>query len=189
MNEFMTDSINLSCRNAETGKLLTANVYKMTFEDGSSRIMSMGQLVMAICLERATEKEDEVIGIMDEMARTTEKIEALSSLETDILNLESKTVYLSEMTGSWTITDDDGTPHMYTRADQMLAAVGVSVTSTNADTIINSIESKLDELNTTSQSQMITLQSETNKRDQSYEMISNIVKSFYTVMSGVVNNV
>ena len=57
------------------------------------------------------------------------------------------------------------------------------------DAIIANIESKLDELNTMSQEQMITLQSETNKRDQSYDMISNILKSLYTVMTGIANNV
>ena len=40
-----------------------------------------------------------------------------------------------------------------------------------------------------SQEQMIMLQSETNKRDQAYEMISNILKSLYTVLTGVANNV
>ena len=40
-----------------------------------------------------------------------------------------------------------------------------------------------------SQEQMILLQSETNKRDQAYNMISNILKSLYTVLTGVANNI
>jgi len=35
---------------------------------------------------------------------------------------------------------------------------------------------------------MILLQSETNKRDQAYDMVSNILKSINTVLIGNVNN-
>ena len=46
----------------------------------------------------------------------------------------------------------------------------------------------MDELNTFSQQKMIELQSLTNKRDQSYDMISNILKSLNTVLTGTVGN-
>ena len=35
---------------------------------------------------------------------------------------------------------------------------------------------------------MIELQSQTSKRDQSYDMISNVLKSLNTVQVGIVNN-
>ena len=56
------------------------------------------------------------------------------------------------------------------------------------DDFINALESKMDEKNSFSQQTMIELQSLTNKRDQSYDMISNILKSLNTVMTGIVNN-
>ena len=191
--DFTTDSINLSLRNAETGKALTANVYDVTLDNGVTRTMSVGQLVMAICLKRATEKEADVIGIMEQMARVTANIEAISDIEKKLLELEDGQ-NINSITGSWTIswTDDQGRAQesTFTSAQTALNRLDVTANSSmTANAIIANIESKLDELNTMSQEQMIMLQSETNKRDQSYEMISNILKSLYTVMTGVANNV
>jgi hypothetical protein len=59
--------------------------------------------------------------------------------------------------------------------------------ASNTD-LITLIESKMDEKNSFSQQKMIELQSLTNKRDQSYDMISNILKSLNTTMTGIVNN-
>jgi len=188
MGEFVTNHVELSLRNAETGRALTANVYKMTFDDGSYRVMSMGQLVMAVCLDRAVEKEDAVVAMMEEMARTTEKIEVISDIENKVLEA-SEPIYLNTIKGSWTVTDEYGIARTYGDAESALVATGLTISATTQDEIINSLESKLDELNTMSQSQMISLQSETNKRDQSYEMISNVVKSFYTVLCGTANNI
>ena len=56
------------------------------------------------------------------------------------------------------------------------------------DTFVSTIEAKMDENNSFSQQTMIELQSETNKRDQSYDMISNILKSLNNVMVGIANN-
>ena len=46
----------------------------------------------------------------------------------------------------------------------------------------------MDEKNTFSQQKMIELQSLTNKRDQSYDMISNVLKSLNTTIIGNINN-
>ena len=59
----------------------------------------------------------------------------------------------------------------------------------DTDTLITNIESKMDSLNSFSQQKMIELQSETNKRDQAYDMITNILKSLNTVEVGIVNNI
>ena len=58
----------------------------------------------------------------------------------------------------------------------------------STDQLIKDIESKMDSLNSFSQQKMIELQSETNKRDQAYDMITNILKSINTVQVGIVNN-
>ena len=192
--DYTTNTVDLSLVNANTGNMLTANVYNVQFDDGSSRVMSIGQLVMAICLERANEKEASIIDIMDEMAGVTENISVLSDIAQKLVDLDSQG-NITDVTGTWTIsyTNSEGeyVTETYTdRAQQVLSLLGVSVTTaTSIDTCLSSVQSKLDELNTQSQEQLITLQSETNKRDQSYEMISTMLKSMYTVMSGVVNNV
>ena len=58
----------------------------------------------------------------------------------------------------------------------------------STDQLITDIESKMDSLNSFSQQKMIELQSETNKRDQAYDMITNILKSLNTVQVGIANN-
>ena len=46
----------------------------------------------------------------------------------------------------------------------------------------------MDRRNSINQQTMIELQSATSKRDQAYDMISNILKSLNNVMLGIVNN-
>jgi hypothetical protein len=60
----------------------------------------------------------------------------------------------------------------------------------NADStdFLTALESKMDEKNTFSQQAMIELQSLTNKRDQAYDMVSNVLKSVNTVLVGIANN-
>ena len=59
----------------------------------------------------------------------------------------------------------------------------------STDQLITDIESKMDSMNSFSQQKMIELQSETNKRDQAYDMITNILKSLNTVQVGISNNI
>ena len=191
---FETNTIDLSLINVKTGNPLTANVYNVTFDDGSGRVMSMGQLVMAICLERATAMESDVIEIMEEMAGTTLNIETLSDIESKLVEAAktSSTVPLQKITGDWTISVVDPrtgktVTETATNAQQVCTKLGIDQSSA-VETQIEYLESKLDQLNTNSQEQMILLQSQTNKRDQSYEMISNVLKSLYTVLSGEANN-
>ena len=191
---FETNTVELSLPNAKTGKALTASVYDVTFDDGSMRTMSIAQLVMAICLERATKMEAEVISLMEEMANSTTNIDALSDVELKIVELQESgnEVILSDIKGEWPVSYIDkfsGKPRVetITTASDVLSYLDVDPNEA-PDTVIENIESKLDELNTNSQEQMIMLQSYTNKRDQSYEMISNIVKSLYTVLNGIVGN-
>jgi hypothetical protein len=47
----------------------------------------------------------------------------------------------------------------------------------------------MDELNSFSQETMIELQSLTEKRDQAYDMISNILRSINTVITATINNI
>ncbi|MBR4675181.1 MAG: hypothetical protein IKP00_12010 [Victivallales bacterium] len=78
---------------------------------------------------------------------------------------------------------------------QTLAWQGTGVTNPDSylpsdiDQLITDIESKMDSLNSFSQQKMIELQSETNKRDQAYDMITNILKSMNTVQVGNANNI
>ena len=80
---FATQQIELSMCNPQTGLPLTANVYTIegVTDDGSPRLMSIGQLVMAICLQRASALEDQIIGVMNDINANTQLLEALTTVE------------------------------------------------------------------------------------------------------------
>lgn len=193
--EFEANTIELSLRNAKTGRPLTASVYDVTFDNGIVRTMSMGQLIMALCLERATEMEWDVVDLMEQMADTTATIDSLSTIEERIVEMmadPTQDFSLEAIEGPFTITCVDlETGETVTSVEPNAAKVfdrlGIDK-SGGPETTVELVESKLDQLNTNSQEQMILLQSQTNKRDQSFELISNVEKSIFTVLTGVANN-
>ena len=200
---FTVDTIDLSMVSPETGEYLTANVYfveGVTDATGLPRPLSIGQLVMAICLQRAADLEDEIIVKMSEMEKTSEMLVSLTELEQNVVDYFADTshyIYNLETHSVTTGFYAGKTFQEVLRAegliDNNVTYIRSDGTFSNADILytdfITSLESKMDEKNSFSQQSMIELQSLTNKRDQSYDMISNILKSLNTVMTGIVNNV
>ena len=173
------DQIYLSMKSPDTGAYLTADVYTVegvTNADGSPRLLSIGQLVMALCLKRAHDLEmgyndsitgqhvDGVLEIMNSLETNTEILECLTKIETDTLdgdvNLKTKklTFQGEEMTYYDFLTRQTGVENVPT----------------------GTVNSKSTEL--------IQLQSQTTKRDQAYDMISNTLKSLNNVLVGNANN-
>ena len=181
------DQIYLSMTNPETGEYLAADVYTVdgVFEpDGvTPRRLSIGQLVMALCLQRAASLENDIIKKMNQIENVSEQLELMTKIENDILagdvNMSTKTLtykgesytYYAFLTG---VMDVDDVPSGTANKD--------------STALITGIEAKMDENNTLSQKTMIELQSQTNKRDQTYDMISNSLKSLNTVLVGNANN-
>ena len=194
-----TVEFDLSMVNPETGFYNTARAYTVdgvTNADGSPRLLSIGQLVMAICLQRASELETDIIALMEEMNSTSAQLADMTKVEQAVIddfaanqnghayNLNNVTVTSS--TDAVKLLRDMGvinSTQTYVRNDSILSNADIMY-----DDFITQIESKMDEKNTFSQQKMIELQSLTNKRDQSYDMISNILKSLNTTMTGIVNN-
>ena len=181
------DQIYLSMTNPDTGEYLTANVYTVdgvTEADGvTPRLLSIGQLVMAICLQRASALENSIIDKMAEMELASTQLELMTEIETNILagsvNMSTKKVTYN------------GSQYSYSAfLSEVMDMEDVPTGTVNADSesLITAIEAKMDEKNTFSQQTMIELQSLTAKRDQSYDMISNVLKSLNTVLVGTVNN-
>lgn len=165
---FTVETFDLSLKSPETNMPLTANVYRMEGVN-NGQPLSMAQLVMAICLARANEIEGTLIAMMDEMETTSENLERLTEIENKMVNSSVKD--LSNLTN-----------------EERAFLISMDITSTTKDEVIADIESKMDSLNSFSQSKMIELQSQTNKRDQSYDMIANVLKSLNTVLMTNVNN-
>lgn len=185
---FNTEAINLSMRSPETGAYLTSNVYTLegvTNEDGTLRQMSVGQLVMAVCLNRATELESSILGKMNAMAVTTDKLEMLSGAEKKIAD--------------WQSQDENKNAEKITKAklqellteevcSKLLQEIEETADEFVLDNLFKKIEEKMDGYNTISQQDLIEIQSLSSKRDDTYSLISNVLKSIYTVLTGNVNN-
>ena len=209
------DQIYLSMTSPETGEYLTANVYTVdgVYEaDGVTlRRLSMGQLVMALCLKRATDLETGYFyidpytgeetyekgivgrrspttgvykhGYMDDVEEASEQLRCMSEIENAVL---SSTVNMASKTVTYNGSN-------YTYADFLSNVMDVDnvPSSANKDShdLLSAMEAKMDERNTFSQETMIKLQSQTTKRDQAYDMISNVLKSFNTILTATVNNI
>ncbi len=194
-----TVEFDLSMVSPQSGEFLTARAYTVegvTNADGSLRELSIGQLVMAICLSRASELETDIIALMEEMSTTSAQLADMTKIEQAVIddfaanqnghayNLDNVTV-TSSTSAVQLLRDLEviNSSQTYVRNDSILSNADIMY-----DDFITQIESKMDEKNSFSQQKMIELQSLTNKRDQSYDMISNILKSLNTTMTGIVNN-
>lgn len=171
---------------AEGQTSLTANYYTIegvTNPDGSLRALSIGQLVMALCLARATELEAEIIEIVEDLNKTSEDLERLTEIESDIVN-ETVNLKTKKFEGT-----DISYYDFLTNSGYGIKLEGVPETAnSSSEQLITDIEAKMDSLNSFSQQTMIDLQALTAKRDQSYDMISNILKSLHTTLMTNVNN-
>lgn len=166
-----------------------ANYYTVpgvTNPDGSLRALSIGQLVMALCLQRATELEAEIIETVETLNKTSEDLERLTEIEKAIVNTTDGSIDLKN-------TYLEGTNISYydflTKEEYGIELTNVPNTANSgSEDLITDIEAKMDSHNSFSQQTMIDLQALTAKRDQSYDMISNILKSINTTLTTNVNN-
>lgn len=189
---------------ANGNSLLQRNVYKV---DGVTGIaadgsLSVGQLVMALCLARATKLEDKIIELMNEISTNTDKLNTISAAQSDL------TTWLAEHTSDTSRLNRDTTlasGKTWRQWITELNALGFNIPTTydwagstypieaytqdQLNSYVSEMDSRMDELNTFSQETMISLQSTTSKRDQAYDMISNILKSLNTTLSGNANNI
>ena len=192
------DQIYLSMKNPNTGEYLMADVYTVegvTNADGSPRLLSIGQLVMALCLKRAHDLEmgyndsitgqhvDGVVEIMNSLENNTEILECLTKIETETLdgdvNLKTKKL---------TFQGEEMTYYEFLTGYTTIESVPEGTVNSSSSEFISALESEMDSKNSFSQQTMIQLQSQTTKRDQTYDMISNTLKSLNNVLVGTANN-
>jgi len=216
---FEVTTMDLSMTSPETGNVLQANLYRV---DGISRELSMGELVMSICLQRATQVEELIIQQMENMSKTTVNLETLTAIQNAIVNLNSNldvetmkqveakySTVRSAISGlqfyqsngskiTLGVSDNykmNSMQELYTFLRKAEEEGGAGCTSlpvysqsVTTVTLIQTMSSRMDGLNSISQKDMINLQSMTNKRDQSYDLITNMLKSMNTVISATLNN-
>ena len=198
---FATEQIELSMCSPQTGLPMMANVYTLdgvTEVDGvTPRRMSIGQLAMAICLQRACALENQIIDVMDQINANTAMLNGLTDVETALVGVGVDGTFNPNNTFTY-----DGASVSYlsflrdTAGISGLPALDATKVNNNytewsynsVQTVISLIEDKMDSLNTISQDTLIQLQSLTAKRDQTYDLASNIIKSRNNVLVGNANN-
>ena len=206
-----TVEFDLSMASPETGRRLTARAYTVngvTNTDGSLRELSIGQLVMALCLDRAAKLEAGIIALMEEMNVTSSQLEAMTEVEQAVVDWgggQTTSSYYRLSNHNITSGQYAGV-NFYDFLTKSQYGINIDLGVTNYgdvrindstphdeyeilyDDFITKLEAKMDEKNSFSQQKMIELQSQTSKRDQAYDMISNILKSLNTVLVGNANN-
>ena len=186
-----TVEFDLSMVNPDTGEYLTARAYTVegvNNVDGTPRELSIGQLVMAICLQRATALEAEIIALMETMNKTSVQLELMTQIETDILDGGANMANINTSHVTYEGRDYDFRAFLVNVVRMDAASVPSDFVSATDTDFITALEAKMDEMNSFSQQKMIELQSMTSKRDQAYDMISNVLKSLNTVLVGIANN-
>ena len=81
------DTIDLSMTDPATGEYRTANIYYVDGVNdatGAPRPLSIGQVVMALCLQRAAELEDKIVDVMSGMELVSSQLEAMTEIENAI---------------------------------------------------------------------------------------------------------
>ena len=188
-----TVNFDLSMDDPTTGSRLQGRMYNVTVTDADGVTttqltnLSIGQLVMALCLERAVAKEKEIIETMNKLNNTSNELEGLTTIETAVLATASD----ATLDFSTTLPDPNkGISYQSFLEDTIQITLPDSSIKVNKDNanFISELEQAMDQRNSMNQRTMIELQSSTNKRDQSYDMISNILKSLHTVLTGTVGN-
>ena len=186
-----TVEFDLSMVSPETGEYLTARAYTVDGVlgvDNQPRLLSIGQLVMAICLQRAASLEAGIITLMEEMNSTSVKLELMTQIEADILDGGANMANINTSHVTYEGRDYDFRAFLVNVVRMDAASVPSDFVSATDTDFITALEAKMDEMNSFSQQKMIELQSQTSKRDQAYDMISNVLKSLNTVQVGILNN-
>lgn len=193
---FETVHFDLSMCDPEYGTPLQANAYHVEGirnVDGSLRDLSIGQLVMAICLQRASTLETDIVSMMSEMSMTAANLETLTTCQQLFADNESKSFNITPpITLTWngkTKPDVDEASDVLDFLTNKEQYVGLTIDAdASLDDVIQAISSKMDSLNSVNQEELVQLQSLVSKRDQSYDLITNVLKSLNTVLVGTVNN-
>lgn len=191
----------------------TEGVYNV---DGSARKMSIGQLALAICLQRAANLERTIVEKMETIANNTAQINSLTMLLEKLSNKNDGINSVGNTFSAIGFTDldlqtfrkyagqanwDSNISSLSSKYDVWLKnVVGLEIavatdqednkfTPARISGVISTMETKLDSLNTISQETLIEIQSQTTKRDQSYDLISTMLKSLNSTLMGNANNI
>ena len=192
VGEFTSELIPLTVKNPSTGRLLTAYVYTIEGLEGE---FSMGQLVMAICLSRAADIEAELVAIMEDVDSTSAKLDTLTQIQEQLVAWFDTHGTKDEFTGfgddvsfdynGTTIPGSEWRNFLWNTCGMPTDEVPPGTLSkAEVESLIDAVSDKMDSYNSISQDQLIRMESWTAKRDQTYDMVTNILKTINTQLLG-----
>lgn len=204
-NVTMTYTSDPTGSNPTTSTVSVPVGYQVTFPDNST--LSVGnllQLVIVICLNKAAEAERTVASLMEEIAQNSNLIASANSAAETLLTCSLDGTISADVIIGY--CDEDGVSRSAKLGWVVYNRLGITtvnfdgnpaypVPTTGAlsygmcQAILTEVSNKLDSLNSLSQERMITLQAYIDKRDQAYELSSNITKLFGTGFAMVARNV
>ena len=198
LGAFTNELIPLTIRNPETGRMLTASVYTI---EGLEGTFSMGQLVFAICLAIGLDREQALVDIMDEANVSTAKLKTLTDIQAALVDWFNEAgtndKFHLEFGGDVVITYDgryyggaEWRDFLWNACEMTYEQLPskTELTRSEVESLIDSISDRMDSLNAINNDQLIQMQSETSKRDQAFDLLSNILKSFTAELLGNANN-
>ena len=156
---------------------------------------SLLQLVIMVCLRNAQVIENDITSMMETIAETNNQLDAANTVCSWLLTCQPGSDTSIDSSTTTTYVDSSGTTvtaSYYTIITSYLGVTtytmnGVSTTISSGSwdygtcqAILESVNNKVDELNSLSQENMIDLQALVDMRDQAYELSSNITKLFGT---------
>ncbi len=163
---------------------------------------NLTQLAIMVCLANATKLEQEITAEMEKIAQNNNRINTANAICEWLL-----TCTLSGTLNAATQIDyvkADGSDAVASYKDLMTTELGVTKYTIDGNSyniadknsynyqecqaILTAMNNKVDELNSLSQENMITLQALVDKRNQAYELGSNISKLLGTGYISVSNN-
>ena len=165
---------------------------------------SLLQLVIMVCLHNAQIIENDITSLMEVIAQNNNKLDAANTVCSWLLTCQPGQSTSINSNTTTTYVDADGVTKTASYYTIIVGYLGVAsytmngttyaVSATNWDygtcqAILEAVNNKVDELNSLSQENMINLQALVDKRNQAYELSSNITKLFGTGFQSVARDV
>ena len=156
---------------------------------------SLLQLVIMVCLRNAQVIENDITPLMETIAENNNKLDAANSVCSWLLTCQPGSDTKIDSSTTTTYVNENGTTVAASYYYIITTYLGVTTYTMNGSShtistgkwdygtcqaILESMNNKVDELNSLSQENMIDLQALVDKRDQAYELSSNITKLFGT---------
>lgn len=168
------------------------HLYSTSLEGGSG--LTLGQLVMAVCLRAAAAYESQSVAKMNAMTAGSTKLDQASGWLEKIAAGAFETGSAESMEAFNFLVNTMGIPESELPVRSTLVYGGARKDYLDVSTYdrrmqaANALKNKMEALSRTQQQDMIGLQTLVNRRDVAYSTSSNVVRAIGTSMTGDANN-